>query len=422
MKKTLIIAKREYIKVIRKPAFWLATLFFPIFIVAVSLISGLSAANAEEAFEKGSLNAKEILVIDKSNYIKKDVIKEPFKLFNNESEAIELVKQSKVDAAIIYDESLEKTKQIKIYAVDKGLFFQSRFNQDAVNLLKEGILNELNDKQKIDAYKADYNINVTSYNEGEKVTVGFESLILPGTFLILYFVLTMFASSYLLLSVSEEKENRVMEILLSSVKPKELIGGKIIGLLCIIITQIIILTILSLIGLIFVGLILLSQVNPSSLTSSANPTNIPAFNLTNLNINPIQILLGVVYTILGFFIMACAMVGVGAAMPTYREAQNFSVPFVLLSILPMYFITIILTEPNGTVAKIFSYFPFSASFVLLFRNGLGVLSTGEIVLSIVVLLIYSYLFFVLAFKLFEFGSLEYGKRISFKDFVSSFKR
>lgn len=196
--------------------------------------------------------------------------------------------------------------------------------------------------------------------------------------------------------------------MLSSVTPKELIGGKIIGLIGIILTQVILLILLSIAGIAFVIFLLSSQAGSSAI--------LPSINLATLNINPLQILLDIIYIFLGFIVMACTMVGVGSAMPTYRDSQSFASVFIILSIFPMYFVSLIIAEPSGTIAQIFSYFPYSAGLILLFRNALGVLSPLEIILSLVLLIVYSYLIFVIAFKLFEFGSLEYTKKISFKDF------
>jgi len=229
-------------------------------------------------------------------------------------------------------------------------------------------------------------------------------------------MLTTFAVNYLLLSVSEEKVNSVMEIVLSSISSKDLILGKIVGLIGVIFTQVLLLTVLSLVGLVVTSALLGGSGSMFDLGSLLGSLNISTGQLIG------QIVLGVVFTFSGFFILACTMVGVGAASPTYKEAQSLSSIFVLLSIFPIYFITIIISDPSGDLAKIFSFIPFTASFVLLFRNALGALTLPEIILGVVTLLLYCVIFVVIAFKLFEYGALEYSKRISFKEFFSTFYR
>ena len=213
----------------------------------------------------------------------------------------------------------------------------------------------------------------------------------------------MFSSTYLLQSVSEEKENRMIEIMLSNMTSRELIWGKILGQIAIVFTQLFVLLSLAAIGLYF--------------TLSNNPLPI---DLSDLNLTVGQVLLGVFYLFTGFMIMATTMVGVGSSMPTYREASSFSSVFILTAVSPLWFASTIIFEPSGLAATITSYIPFTAPMILMFRNALGELSTLELLFSSGVLVIYVMIGLFLSFKLFEFGSLQYSSRINFQDFLRSF--
>lgn len=418
MNKSLIVAKREYTKVIRKPSFWISTLFFPIFIIAISFISGYSSMQLEEKLKTEAENANKVLIVDNSGYIKDEIYSSKFQKALNIGKGIEDVKNNQADALIVYPADIANDNNIQIYSQDKGLLFNETYNSIATDLLKQSILSNLNDAEKIKAYNSTFNFNVTTYKNGEETKFSLSNLIVPAISLVIYFILTTFAVSYLLLSVSEEKENRVMEIVLSTISSRNLILGKIVGLIGIIFTQVLLLIVLSIIGLLIT----------SSIMGNGQSTSIQSIGglLGSLSISPLeligQIVLGIIFTFTGFFILACTMVGVGAAAPTYKEAQSLSSIFVMVSIFPIYFITMLISDPNGTLAQIFSYIPFTSSFVLLFRNALGALSLLEIVIGIVLLVIYCILGVVIAFKLFEYGALEYNRRISFKEFLRSFKR
>ena len=143
------------------------------------------------------------------------------------------------------------------------------------------------------------------------------------------------------------------------------------------------------------------------------------FDLTKLQINPLQIFLAIYYLICGFLILAFTMVGVGAAMPSYREANSFSAVFIMLSIFPIYFFAFILAEPSGPLAIALSYFPYTAPMILMLRNALGVMPPLEIILSLVALPLYILGVSFLAYKMFEFGVLEYNQKVSFKAFFKS---
>ncbi|CAG0943142.1 putative protein YhaP [Candidatus Brocadiaceae bacterium] len=414
MKKSLIVAKREYIKVVRKPSFWLSTLFFPVFIVAVTLISGFSSVQFEEKLKSGLSEANKVLIVDESNFIKDYFFVDKIERADNLEESITEVVNGNADAVIYFPADVTSTKALQIYTQDQGLFLNERYNSFADTLLKQSILSDLNDPAKVEVYNSTLNYQVTTYKDGVETNFSLSKLLVPGISLVLYFILTTFATSYLLLSVSEEKENRVMEIVLSAIKPKDLIVGKIIGLIGIIITQVLLLIVLSIIGVLLVGNLL-----QGSTATGINPVNIPLGSI-DIEISQLigQIILGIIFTLSGFFILACVMVGVGAASPTYKEAQSLSSIFILISIFPIYFITTILGDPSGTLAQILSYLPFTASLILLLRSALDALSTTEAVIGVALLVLYCVLGVILAFKLFEFGALEYNKKISISEFIS----
>ncbi len=404
MKKTFIVAKREYTKVIRKPTFWLSTLFFPVFLVIVSFVSGFSATQSEAKIKESLNNVSSILIYDQTSYINKDIISKPYEFIDNLDTGLSKIKNGSSEGLIFYPRNLDVDKKIEIYQQDKGILASNRFADVATNLLKQSILINVNDTKKIAAFNNTYSTEIKSYVEGKEIKVGIESLIVPGASLMLFVILTTFATSYLLMSVSEEKENRIIEIVLSAITPRELITGKIFGQVLIVITQVLILLGLSIGALIALNNNVLSGVD-----------------FSNIQITPLQIIAAIFYTLMGFFILACTMVGVGAAMPSYREAQSFSSIFIILAIFPVYFITLILAEPNGTISMIISYFPFTAGLVLLLRNAIGAVPPIEMIISVMVLLLYGYIAINIAFRLFEFGSLEYNRKISFKGFISSLK-
>ncbi len=404
-KNIFIVAKREYLKVVKKLTFWLTTLFFPVFIIIVSLVSGLSGEKFEQNIENNDA-IESILIIDKSGIIIEDVLTsfKQYSFGDNLEEATTLVQTSQYDIAIYYPENVLETKEIKAVEQSKDLFSGASATFLSQEILKQSILQELGTDLKITAIKENFSVEVTSFNdEGEKQP-GFERFVVPVVSILIYFILIMFSTSYLLMSVAEEKENRMIEIVMSAIKSKELIWGKILGQLGIVLTQVAALFVLAIGSMLIVG----------------SNFNLP-INLADLSIAPAQIIGGTFYIICGFLIMANLMVGVGAATPTYKEAQSFSSIFILLSIIPIYFAPIILSDPSGTVSLIVSYFPLTSSLILLFRNALGEIALWESIFSGTILIAYVMASFYLSFKMFEYGALEYSKRISFKRLAKSFK-
>lgn len=401
MRKIKIVAKREYLKMIKSKGFWLTTLMVPALMIVVSLVSGFSTQSVEEKLKNEVNNTKAILVLDLSGYVDTEVLNEtePFVIADSYDSGINAVKNGDAAVFIYYPEDILETKSIQIVSQDKGLFSMGLYDEMAKNLLKQNILTEIKDTNKVQLFNTDLSIDTRLFLDGEEVNAGLEKFVLPAISVIAYFLFSSISSSYLLLSVSEEKENRMIEIVMSLIKPRDLIVGKVLGQIAAILTQLIVL-----VGL---GILILKASN-----------FVLPIDLSQLEINPWQILLALVYLLGGFLVLAFTMVGVGAAMPTYKEANGFSSVFILMSVFPVYFFALILAEPSGPLAVGLSYFPYTAPMILLLRNALGVLSPLETVLSILALVLSIAIIAYISYKMFEFGAMEYNQKVSFKEFFS----
>lgn len=399
MNKLFIVAQREYLKVVRKPWFWLGTVVFPLFLLLVMFISGYAAEAADTLYDQSAEDADRILIVDDSGIIAKDFLQEPFEVMDSREDAIATVQENEADAAFYYPADILTSQQIQVHRVHKDLISNGNFDSSARGLLQLALVQSLENPETYAAIQAPYNVEVTPYQDGEEVDTNIANLIVPGVSVIVYFLIMILSVNVLLSSISEEKENRMMETMWTMVPAKYMMGGKVIGLGGVVLTQVVVLGGFLLAGFFLTG----SQIDL--------PVEI---DFSTLEIQPIQILLGVVYVVLGAAFLANIMIGVGAAVPTFKEAQQLSTPFMLLSVFPIYFIALIITDPEGLLAIVTSYTPFTAPFVLLVRNALGALAVWEVLLGTVVLCIYLVLSIALAARLFSLGALEYTNRISIK--------
>ncbi|MFW5719868.1 MAG: ABC transporter permease [Candidatus Dojkabacteria bacterium] len=401
MHNTLLVAKREYVKVVRKKTFWISTLLLPVFMVIIAVISGFSAAQSEQSLREQVEGANKILIQDRSGIIDTEGLPENINFIvdaeSQAEEAVEQVRSGEVKAYIQFPRDLRGEEKIDIYVQSEGVFGGVSFNEFAEDLIRSSVINDIEDEERRLALQAEYEFSTVEFDEGERVDRSLEDFIIPVFTIVVYFVLISFATSYLLMSVSEEKENRMIEIILSIVTPRELILGKIFGQVGVIFTQLLILVAFGAVIIPIVGL------------------NLPVdIDFSGISVDPVQILISLFYLVCGFLILGNIMVGVGAAVPTYKDAQGFSSVFIIMSIMPVYFASLIITDPSGTLARILSYIPFTAPLVLLFRSALDELSILEFVLTGAILIATVIGTFYLAFKLFEIGSLEYSKKISLR--------
>jgi ABC-2 type transport system permease protein len=210
------------------------------------------------------------------------------------------------------------------------------------------------------------------------------------------------SSGYLLQGLGEEKENRVMEILLSSISPKQLLAGKVLGLGAAGLVQII---------------VWLVSANFLMKMASATWGNV----IGSLQPPPEFLILGIVYFILGYLLVAVLMAGVGSISATAREGQQMSAFFIIPVLIPIYFLALIMEHPENIVVKILTFIPITAPITVIVRLGLSEIPLWELLVSIGILILSIWGCFVLCTKLFRTYLLMYGKRPDLKEIVRNFK-
>jgi ABC-2 type transport system permease protein len=373
----------------------------------ISFVSGYSSQQAEENLEsvREFGNETTILIYDETEEFGKDFFEnnKVFKEVSNKEVGIKEIKENKAEAFFTYPEGLlEGKSKIQIYRQHKNVIENNNYNATAQALIKQQIMSELTREQRF-VYQGELETEVTAYQGGEKQNTNFGRFIVPAFAILVYFLMVVFGMNFLLSSVSEEKESRMMEILLTTISPKSLLVGKLIGLIGVIFTQI---------GLFALFVFLALKFGESRLP----------FAIPEIVLDPLQISYAILCIVLGFLILANVMIGVGSAMPTLKEAQSFSSVFMILAMFPLYIVGILISNPEGGIATILSYVPITAPLILLFRNAFNVLPPVEMGISLLVLLIQFILSVFLAVKLFEFGSLEYKEKIDFKSFWKNIRK
>jgi len=218
------------------------------------------------------------------------------------------------------------------------------------------------------------------------------NFVVPYLFAILLMIIIFTSSGFLLQGVGEEKENRVIEILLSSLSTTQLLAGKIIGLGALGLTQV----------LIWLGAGFALMSGAATLFALAG--------LLAISITPV--ILGLVYFLLGYLLYATMMASAGALGSTAREGQQIAGIFSFLSAIPFMFGNFIMMQPNSLLARILSFFPLTAPITMMMRTALTAVSPWEVALSIVLLILGILGTLWAGGKLFRLGILMYGKRPS----------
>ncbi len=217
-------------------------------------------------------------------------------------------------------------------------------------------------------------------------------MMVPFAFMYLIFLGIVSMGQYMISSIIEEKNSRIIEVLLSAVSPFELMAGKIVGLAAVS------LAVMALWGVAAYG--------------AARWRGIP------IGVDAELLIYCLVYYILGFVLFSAILAGIGSICNTIKETQSLMMPIMLLFIIPLIAWPRLAQEPNGELARVLSYVPPATPMVMVLRlsSGTGIW-TGEVVLSILALSLGVLAALWAAAKLFRTGILLYGKRPSAREIL-----
>lgn len=215
------------------------------------------------------------------------------------------------------------------------------------------------------------------------------------------YLVTVVLTAYLMISsTSEEKENRVAEILLTSVKARTVIIGKILSILVLGIVQI-----FSIAVPIIVAYIIFNK-----------RITLPyGLSISHLPINAEAVTFGVLFLIGGLVLFTGFLVGLSALFPSAQEAGRYLGIAIMSAFIPIYAIGFILSSPNSFIVSVFTYFPLTAPTTALIRNTLGAISTTEAIISLAIVYVGATLSIMFAVRAFRYGAMEYGRRIGIKE-------
>ena len=231
----------------------------------------------------------------------------------------------------------------------------------------------------------------------------FQVLFAVGITVMLYTTILVHGQN-VLRSVLEEKTTRVAEVVVASISPDTLLAGKVIGVGAVALTQVITWTIASLTLIRFRGPIMRMLGLPS--VSMGLPT-----------IAPSSVLLLIIFFVLGFILFSALYAAVGAMVSSEQEAQQAQQPLMLVVLFPLILIQPVLFNPGTSLAEVASWFPFSAPIIMPLRLSLVPVSGREILISIVANVVACAVALWLASRIYRVGILMYGKRASLREVV-----
>jgi len=401
MSKLRSVIRHEYLTIIKQPSFWIIMIAIPLIIAAVGAITYFGNKSSSDRIDELAKDLKNVVLVDQSNLINKDVVASSGLTLSNPAqtdELRELVRKGEKEALIVYPADLKESQKYQVFLSSNDITKMGAVSSLGDSLLNTSLFIPLGSKEIISLAQNGATSDVVFYEDGAE-SAGFNEYIAPGLFVILFYIIFAFSVGYMLTSVSEEKENRSMEMVLTYVNPRTLIIGKLLGVTLVTLTQVLFFAILA-----GIALLVLQQ-------TGGNLTLPFGLDFTKIVFDPLTIFFGAAFLIVGFLMFAGFMTATAAAAPSTKEANSFSSVFYIGAFVPFYFVALMVTNPDSPVVKFLTFFPLTSPVVSLIRNTVGNMSTLESFAALAVMTIFMIFSIWVAVRAFKLGALEFAQAI-----------
>jgi ABC-2 type transport system permease protein len=388
------IARYEYGRHVRRrgflfTAFGLPFLFAATIAVIVLIISWIVGSDTEGRLglvdQSGQFAVVDVATLDLRETIPVDV-------FPDEAAARAAFDANAIDAFVVIPVDYLQNGQVRAVGRDD---LSNTAEEQIEAVLQQGLIQTV-PKQNRARLGDPLNLDLRTLDTGRTVDDGNILLFLvPYLFATVFFVTTFTTSGYLIQAITEEKEDRVMEILATTVRPTEMMVGKVWGLYLLGLTQL-----AAWAALIAVPLLVLLR-------------NVPQWSTFQLPWT--VVVAAVLYFLLGYLLIAGCYAAAGAAVPSAQEAGMLIGPISFVSVLPLMLIGVILGNPNGPLATVISLIPFSAPTAMLMRLVLADVPAWQVATSLVLLALTAAGAIWLAARVMRLGMLRYGKRLGLRE-------
>ena len=431
MNKILLIIKREYITRVRNKAFIILTLIAPILyglLIALPLIAN-----------KFGQEVRTIDVIDESGNFKYHLENEEGILFKYPQQSFshekEMMKQKNGPQLILHIPNrfniFKPEGLVLLSTKNVGLNFSDKIETALENRIKELKIRDLKISNSLmDTLNTKVTLNVraeTGNGEKESSSAAASAAAFGGGFLIYMFIFLY--GGMVLRGVQEEKQNRIVEIIISSVKPFQLMLGKIIGIALVGLTQFIIWVILTFLSTLLIGLIFspspdqlhmvqsMAHGPASGMVDAATQTAMHKISgaVATLNL-PLLLFMFVFYFIGGYLLYSSLFAACAAAVDSQSDLYQFMFPISLPIIVAIAMVPAVISNPDSSLAVTLSIIPFTAPVIMMARLPFDV-PLWQLLLSAGILIVGFICTTILAGKIYRIGILLYGKKTSWKEMM-----
>jgi ABC-2 type transport system permease protein len=426
MKKTLIIIKREYLTRVRTKAFVIGTVVTPLLMLGLITLPVFFATRSSGA-------ERSVTVLDQSGdpelfeAIKRrvgapagepkpgDTTPPGARLMRFKLTRVDVPPGANVDELRRkYNSDVEKDPEKAYVVLRTGVldgvepeYYAKNVSDFSIDNFERAISAAITERRLVGAgFDPDTVNNYTKpvsmktfkvTTGGESEEGGFKAFIVPYAMLIFTYLSILMYGIAVLRGVLEEKQSRIVEVIISSAKPVQMMMGKLIGIGSVGLTQVVIWAASALFISAFGAAIF-----------GMKPSNVPKISIGLL-------VYFIVYFVLGYFLYATLYAMLGAMVSSEEDAQQVQAPITILIVLPMLLFTMIINNPNGGLAVGLSLIPFFSPTLMMLRIALVSPPLWQVLLSIGLMVASILIAVMLAARIYRVGILMYGKRPSLSE-------
>jgi len=429
MSKITVIIRHEYLKRIKAKWFVLSTVLAPLglsLLIVIPILAALLSGAGQEA---------KVVFVDATDSLAKQVVA-------SDTAAYELagkrtlqdldrdLKNEVIQAYVVFPDSILEKPEVVMYSRGgSGIAFEGRVQSDIepvvvrARLLKQGA-----DTSVIDLVGTGVSVNSLKVTEkGVEVDASEASAAVGYAAGFLIYMLIFLYGSMVMRGVVEEKANRIIEVLASSVKPFELMMGKVVGIGLVGLTQLVIWAVLGIAAFIVLGLVVGNTMTADVVNTAqqmGGPQSMPKVGLTQAlaqqgitlpSISITTILMFIFDFFAGYFLYASLFAAVGSAVDQEADAQSLTLPITMPVVLTMMFIGNVVAAPNGTFATVMSLIPLFSPILMTVRVAATDVPAWQLVACILSSIGAFFGAVWLASRIYRIGILSYGKKPTLKE-------
>jgi ABC-2 type transport system permease protein len=399
MRKLWLVAKHEYLRMVRRRSFLIGTLAVPVLIAVVMGISIAFSIGNRDDRPLGYVDLAGVLDVDAGSSDEGTSRLVEMRAFADEASARAALEEGEIQAFYVLPDDYRQEGKLALYYWDDPPSdavreqFDDHLRANLVTGLDDAVRQRALEGLSLTVRSADGSREFSSRN--------FMAIALPFGAGFFFMIAVMSSSGYLLQAVTTEKENRTMELMITSIQPGQLVAGKAIGLMAVSLTQLAIWALAVVVGL-AVGAQFFQPLRTSRVPWAA-------LGIAALYFAP------------AYALIAGIMIAIGSAVTETRQGQQVASTLNLMFTAPFFFVALIVANPSSPILVVMTLFPTTAFLTVLMRWSLAVVPLWQMVLSWVLLALSAGLSVWASGQVLRVGMLRYGQRLDLRGIVRAIR-